>query len=35
MNEANDLMPRLFDFGLFNGDPLFVLRNSLANVSKM
>ncbi|TKS80370.1 Dynein heavy chain 10, axonemal [Collichthys lucidus] len=32
MNEANDLMPRLFDFGLFNGDPLFVLRNSLANV---
>lgn len=32
MNEANILMPRLFDFGMHNGPPLRVLQNKLANV---
>lgn len=32
MNEANNLMPMLFDFGMHNGPPLHVLKNKLANV---
>lgn len=35
MNEASVLMPRLFDIGMHSGDPLIVLRNKLAHVSKM
>ncbi|KAK2837262.1 hypothetical protein Q5P01_014474 [Channa striata] len=32
MNEANVLLPRLFDIGMQSGDPYRVLQNSLANV---
>ncbi|XP_071339029.1 dynein axonemal heavy chain 10 [Trachinotus anak] len=32
MNEANILMPRLFDIGMHSGHPLLVLQNKLANV---
>ncbi|TNN52944.1 Dynein heavy chain 10, axonemal [Liparis tanakae] len=32
MNEASKLMPRLFDIGMHNGPPPFVLQNQLANV---
>ncbi|KAF3695797.1 Dynein heavy chain 10, axonemal Axonemal beta dynein heavy chain 10 Ciliary dynein heavy chain 10 [Channa argus] len=32
MNEANILLPRLFDIGMQNGDPYTVLQNELANV---
>lgn len=35
MNEASMLMPRLFDIGMHNGQPLLVLQNKLAHVSKM
>ncbi|XP_031164939.2 dynein heavy chain 10, axonemal [Sander lucioperca] len=32
MNEASMLMPRLFDIGMHNGQPLLVLQNKLAHV---
>lgn len=35
MNEASKLMPRLFDIGMHNGPPPFVLQNQLVNVSQM
>lgn len=35
MNEANALMPRLFDFGMHYGHPLCVLQDKLKYVSKL